>query len=237
MTFFARSSSQFLNPPLAPSRKISPRFILNNANVDDVLSSDLEISFASNVSLNSPPREQVSLPSDCEPMDISPAPPVDPPSRLKSQSKRPRAFTSGARLFGNDISNNNPLFPSPSIVAAPTHKATGSTSAKRIQRAALPTEWLTVISVPEPPAHQVCVTRTTMECIDLFLFLCLPLRNLPRLWMTLWMLTRPTWSIRFLHQFHSPRYLIPLLQQSPHSTNFSMTPCLLDDRLSLRLDP
>ena len=168
MTFFARSSSQFLNPPLAPSRKISPRFIRNNDNVDDVLSSDLEISFASNVSLNSPPREQLSLPSDCEPMDISPAPPVNPPSRLKSQSKRPRAFTSGARLFGNDISNsnNNVLFPSPSIVAAPTHKATGSTSAKRIQRAALPTEWLTAISVPEPPADQVCcVTRTSMECV------------------------------------------------------------------------
>ena len=164
MTFFARSSSQFLNPPLAPSHKISPRFIRN----DDVLSSDLEISFASNVSLNSPPREQVSLPSDCEPMDISPAPPVNPPSRTKSQSKRPRAFTSGARLFGNDISNNNLLFPSPSIVAAPTDKAAGSTSAKRIQRAALPTEWLTALSVPEPPAPQVYVTRTTMECMLTF---------------------------------------------------------------------
>ena len=173
MTFFTRSSSQFLNPPLAPSHKISPRFIRNNDNVDDVLSSDLEVSFASNVSLNSPPREQVSLPSDCEPMDISPAPPVNPPSRLKPQSKRPRAFTSGARLFGNDISNNiNPLFPSPSIVAAPTHKATGSTSAKRIQRAALPTEWLTAISVPEPPADQVCVTRTTMECMLTCMFFC-----------------------------------------------------------------
>jgi M-phase inducer tyrosine phosphatase len=172
MTFFARSSSQFLNPPLAPSRKISPRFILNNANVDDVLSSDLEISFASNVSLNSPPREQVSLPSDCEPMDISPAPSVNPLNRLKSQGKRPRAFTSSARLFGNDISNNSPLFPSPSIVAAPTHKATVSTGAKRIQRAALPTEWLTAISVSEPTAHQVCVIRTTMECMLTYSFFC-----------------------------------------------------------------
>lgn len=173
MTFFARSSSQFLNPPLAPSRKISPRFILNSANVDDVLSSDLEISFASNVSLNSPPREQVSLPSDCEPMDISPAPSVDPPSMLKSQGKRPRAFTSSARLFGNDISNNSPLFPSPTIVAAPTHKATVSTGAKRIQRAALPTEWLTTISVSVPSAHQVCVTRTTMKYMLIFFCVCL----------------------------------------------------------------
>jgi M-phase inducer tyrosine phosphatase len=157
-------------PPLASSLKISQRFIQNNVNVDDVLSFDLKISFASNVSLNSPPHEQLSLPFDCEPMDISPAPPVNPPSRLKSQSKRPRAFMSGARLFGNDISNNTTLFPSPSIVAAPTHKAMGSTSAKRTQRAALPTEWLTAISVPEPPAHQVCVTQTTMECMLTYSF-------------------------------------------------------------------
>jgi M-phase inducer tyrosine phosphatase len=170
MTFFARTSSQFLNPPLAPAHKISSRFIRSKDIVDDVLSSDLEISFASNVSLNSPPREQASLPSDYEPMDISPAPPVNPPSRLKSQSKRPRAFTSGARLFGNDISNSNSLSPSPSIVAGPTDKATGSTSTKRTQRAALPTEWLTAISVPEPLANQVCVTRTTMECMLTYSF-------------------------------------------------------------------
>jgi hypothetical protein len=99
-----------------------------------------------------------------EAMDISPAPPVNPPSRLKSQGKRPRAFKSGARLFRNDISNNNSLCPSPSIVAAPTQKATGSTSAKRIQRAPLPTEWLTALSVAEVPANQVCVIRTTIEC-------------------------------------------------------------------------
>ena len=165
MTFFARTSSQFLNPPLAPAHTITSRFIRNKDNVDDILSSDLEISFASNVSLNSPPRELASLPSDCEPMDISPAPPINPSSRMKSQSKRPRAFTSGARLFGNDISNSNSLFPSPSIVAAPTHKAVGSTSAKRIQRAALPTEWLTVIPVQEPPANQVFIIRTTIECM------------------------------------------------------------------------
>lgn len=169
MSFFARSSSQFLNPPSAPSRKISQRFIRTNDNVDDFLSSDLEISFASNVSLNSPPREQVSLPPGCEPMDISPVPPVKPPTRLPMASKphtsRPRALTSGARLFGNDISNSSTLFPSPQIVAAPTHKATGSTSAKRTQRAALPTEWFIPICAPEPPAHEVCATQTVMKCV------------------------------------------------------------------------
>ena len=159
MSFFARSSSHFLNfnPPLAPSYK---RFIRTNDNVDDILSSDFEISFASNVSLNSPPREQVSLPSDCEPMDISPAPPINPSNRLsgsKPQSNRPRAFTSGARLFGNDISNSNNH----------PQMATGSTSAKRTQRAALPTEWLAPVSNPEPPAHEheVCAAQTVMERI------------------------------------------------------------------------
>jgi M-phase inducer tyrosine phosphatase len=156
MTFFVRSSSQLLNPPSAPLRQISQRLIRTNDNVDDILSSDLEISFASNVSLNSPPREQLSLPSDCEPMDISPALPINPPSRLsglKPQSSRPRAFTSGARLFGNDISNSNNH---PQI-------ATGSTSAKRTQRAALPTEWLAAVSVSKPLAHEVCAAQTVME--------------------------------------------------------------------------
>ena len=171
MSLFARpSSSQFLNPPSAPSRKISQRFVRTNDIVDDFLSSDLEISFASNVSLNSPHREQLTLPSDCEPMDISPAPPVNPSSRLpmcglKPQSKRPRAFTSGARLFGNDISNSNTLFPSPQIVAAPTQKAAGSTSAKRIQRTALPSEWLASVRVPEPPTHEVCAKLLWNVCM------------------------------------------------------------------------
>lgn len=187
MSFFVRSSSHFLNPPPAPSRKISQRLVRTNDNVDDFLSSDLEISFASNVSLNSPPQEHLSLPPDYEPMDISPAPPIKPLGRLmdasKPQSNRPRAFTSGARLFGHDISNNeNTLFPSPQIVSAPTHKATGSTSAKRTQRAALPTEWLAAACVPEPLVHDVCAAHIIMEYrLTLVDSLCPPLRNLHHL--------------------------------------------------------
>ncbi|KAF8162904.1 hypothetical protein B0H34DRAFT_651702 [Crassisporium funariophilum] len=158
MAYFAQSSTQFLNAPSAPSRKLSQRFIRAHDDVDDFLSSDLEISFASNVSLNSPPREQLSLPSDCDPMDISPAPPVKPASRLSmidnSKPQRPRAFTSGARLFGSDISNsNNNLLPSPQMVGTSISKNTGTTSAKRIQRAALPTEWFTAPRAPEPPTE------------------------------------------------------------------------------------
>ncbi|KDR81820.1 hypothetical protein GALMADRAFT_221686 [Galerina marginata CBS 339.88] len=144
----------FLNPPLAPSRKKSQRFLLahNNAHDVDFLSSDLEISFASNVSLNSPPHEQASLPaSDCEPMDISPAPaPKHISLGLNMSGQRPRAFTSGARLFGSDISNNNGLMPSPAM--GDTSKATQS-GTKKIQRSALPFEWLAAsrpAELPEP---------------------------------------------------------------------------------------
>ncbi|KAF8968373.1 hypothetical protein BDZ97DRAFT_1916212 [Flammula alnicola] len=146
MSFFAPPSNQFLNPS-APSRKKSQRF-----RDDDFLSSeDLELSFASNVSLNSPPRENISLsPSDCEPMDISPAP------ILKSSSRqRPRAHTGGARLFGSDISNSgNPLLPSPHLAAESLAKQAVATQSgtKRIQRSALPTEWLAATRIPEPPA-------------------------------------------------------------------------------------
>jgi M-phase inducer tyrosine phosphatase len=151
MSFFtATSNNQFLNPLLAPSRKKGLRFLQTN----DEFTSDLEISFASNVSLNSPPRDHLSLP-ECEPMDISPAPvPKHISSGLKetSKPKRPRAFTSGARLFGSDLSNScNPLLPSPHLEES--SKATQSNS-KRIQRSALPTEWLAAPH-PELPAPAV----------------------------------------------------------------------------------
>ncbi|KAG5640207.1 hypothetical protein DXG03_000576 [Asterophora parasitica] len=74
-------------------------------------------------------------------MDISPAP---------APKARPRAFTSAARLFGNDLSNgdlSNGL--TPSSVAA-----NGSTGFKKTQRAALPTEWFMTVRVPEPPLQE-----------------------------------------------------------------------------------
>jgi hypothetical protein len=157
MAFFApihKINSQRLTAPTASlrSKKSTARFI--NGDID--LSSDLEISFASNVSLNSPPRHSISLASDCEPMDISPAPPVKPPAVPTFESMkpaRPRAFTSGARLFGADISNSGSgqvksLMPSPSLDQNPP---AGSVrlSSKKIQRSALPTEWLA------PPSQSV----------------------------------------------------------------------------------
>ncbi|KAG6874084.1 hypothetical protein C0995_006941 [Termitomyces sp. Mi166 len=152
MSFLSRTSP-FLSPPAAPSRKRSERPI-QRQDIDDFLSSDLEVSFASTVSIHSPPRKPASLAPEedyAEPMDISPAPPPKP--ALKAGA-RPRAFTSSARLFGNDLSNGGGgLMPSPSIDLSPSVK---SSSLKKIQRSALPTEWLMVAppktAPPEAPA-------------------------------------------------------------------------------------
>lgn len=140
MTFFSTlssASSQYLGAPLAPSRKRSQQMKVRD-DVDEFVSSDLELSFASTMSLNSS-RDYVDV-GHGEPMDISPAP-------LKAISKenerssrpmtRPRASTSAARMFGQDMSNNS-LNDSASL-----NSKTGTNSgAKRTQRSALPFEWL-----------------------------------------------------------------------------------------------
>ncbi|KAH9930919.1 uncharacterized protein B0H18DRAFT_1143605 [Fomitopsis serialis] len=159
MSFFGFSNPSatnkpFLDVPPAPSRKASERLMKPAARVemDDFLSSeadDLELSFASTMSLNSPPRDTLDLAPESErdnhpdyaPMDISPA----PPTRVDKQRPfmgRPRAMTSNARLFGRDMSNNsggNGSVTSLQSVA----KSTGTNGAsKRLQRAALPFEWM-----------------------------------------------------------------------------------------------
>ncbi|KAF9533474.1 hypothetical protein CPB83DRAFT_889977 [Crepidotus variabilis] len=145
-------SGAFLAAPSRLSRKKSSHKLFLNGDID--LSSDLEISFASNVSLNSPPREQVSLPSDA--MDISPVPVSKPTSSrfnlldIASRPSRPRAFTSGPRLFGQDISNNGGLMPSPQLnptSSAASVKGSIRSNAKKIARSALPFEWM---ATPEP---------------------------------------------------------------------------------------
>jgi M-phase inducer tyrosine phosphatase len=87
----------------------------------------------------------------CEPMDISPAAPLKPVHLGEGagmKPSRPRAFTSGARLFGADISNSSNggsnsknLMPSPSLAVDASLNSVRSNS-KKIQRSALPTEWL-----------------------------------------------------------------------------------------------
>ncbi|KAJ7063149.1 hypothetical protein C8F01DRAFT_59249 [Mycena amicta] len=113
----------------------------NDKHQDD--NDDLELSFASNVSLNSPPREHLALTPESEspkPMDISPLPPAP------RQLSRPRAFTSGPRIFGHDRSNESIRTNGP-----PPSLKSGSTSGKRIQRSALPFEWMASAREPEAP--------------------------------------------------------------------------------------
>lgn len=157
MALFAPSTQYLSAPPAAPSRKRSQRFQRPRDDVDEFLSSDLELSFASTMSLHSPPHSTSTLTPDFERadrMDISPpSNPVftlAPPKKEETQIKknRPRAFTSGARTFGRDVSNGVSPAP-PSMPLVP--KSGGSQSQnKRTQRSALPFEWLA--SAPSPQA-------------------------------------------------------------------------------------
>lgn len=157
-----QTKNQHLMLPTAPSRKRSQHFAQRD--VDEFLSSDLEVSFASTVSLNSPPRDNVPLTPDrdyAEPMDISPLPP--PKSHTNAEGRksasRPRAYTSSARLFGNDLSNNTAsLLPGPQLVVAPSCDSTAANTStqggKRTQRSALPVEWLVSAHAAEPKPEQ-----------------------------------------------------------------------------------
>jgi M-phase inducer tyrosine phosphatase len=163
MPFFAPSTTntQYLSaPPAAPSCKRSQPFPRPRDDVDEFLSSDLELSFASTMSLHSPPHRTSVLTPDNERadlMDISPPP--NPTFTLEaSQQKdditsktknRPRAFTSGARVFGRDMSNG--VSPVPHLPSMPKSSDSQSSS-NRMQRSALPFEWLATApssNVPE----------------------------------------------------------------------------------------
>jgi M-phase inducer tyrosine phosphatase len=91
-------------------------------NVEDVLSSDLELSFASAMSLNSPLRTSTKLVDtvcreDVIPMDISPEPSrFVQPSRMTSSHlvgkvMRACGSTTSVRLFGRNLSNEVPIPP------------------------------------------------------------------------------------------------------------------------------
>lgn len=138
MSFFNPPSH--LAPPSALSRKRSQLFSKPpREDIDDFLSSDLEVSFASTVSLHSPPRRTAALPQEKpnlpESMDISPAP------------GRPRAYTSAARLFGSNIGNT--LDPTP-------HLASKSSSIHlNDKRSAFPHDWIQQSASTIPLESQV----------------------------------------------------------------------------------
>lgn len=155
MAFFAPLPTQSLVPP---SKKQSQRTTTIGRNeIDDYLDSDdLEASFASNVSLNSPPRRPSGLP-ESDAMDISPMPP--PKSKLSSGAYGTKAVprplfmpTQNSRLFGSDLSNSHNANSKP-VDVPPTKSAT--TANRKLSRAALPTEWLASHeAAPEP--QSVC---------------------------------------------------------------------------------
>lgn len=149
--FPSHAATRFLQVPSLPTRKVSTP--VHSESFDDI-SDDLELSFASNMSLNPTTTEgRDNHLASPVPMDISPAPPTRV-APLKFTT-RPRAFTSSARLFGRDVSNEN-LQP-PSSVSS----GTGTTSGKNLQRAALPFEWM---APPRPEQTLDTTISSQMVC-------------------------------------------------------------------------
>ena len=171
--FFSTLSSRHLKPPPAPSRKPSERLIRTDAanEVDDFLSSDFEHSFASTMSLNSPPGSPphasaapppVTNPLSPNAMDISPAPAT---KMFKSENgsgirkSRPRAFTV-ARMFGRDVGNQHHGTASSAAAAAVVDDLSVNDSKSSGKRAALPNQWLGVFSPPKPEEAGVFVRHS-----------------------------------------------------------------------------
>lgn len=130
-----RKTSQHTIQPIQPARNVLDEFLSSDLDLD------LELSFASTMSLNSPPRGPATLASENNnpnytPMDISPA-----PQRILSTKPtgRPRALTGDLRLFGKDLSNSTESLP---LTATGNRNASETKNGKRLQRAALPTEWM-----------------------------------------------------------------------------------------------
>jgi M-phase inducer tyrosine phosphatase len=119
------------------------------------VSSDLELSFASSISLNSPPRSpQDSAPIHGEqllspvPMDIYESPALPRPneasaSRQSSCRSRPPIATAG-RTFGRDVANAS----RGSLGVEKLPQSTYSDKLRSRQRTALPAGWPT--TSPEP---------------------------------------------------------------------------------------
>ena len=211
--------------PVAPVRNENA-----NSSAPDV-DLDLELSFASNMSLNSPARDSQPLTPEDEnpnhvPMDISPIPPprLEPAPILQTSNQkpfvgRPRAATSAARLFGRDMSNGHDTASQYSV----SKSGTGTSTGKRLQRAALPTEWL---APPRPQADEnsfsqvggfvsVSITTRTRTVADsVVVSLSTSLRHPP----TGWTSTRRSTLVR--HPLHLIRTAhCPPPRPSLHSTS------------------
>ena len=138
----------FLPPDVtrSPSQKLlRPQNVL-----DDLLSSDLKASFVSTMSLNSPPplppanaritSGTTLLPSEHQcstmAMDISPS-----PSRTIFDFKGENQIRSRPQTFGRELGNFGTPSANDSLMGS-----TKSGSGKRLQRSALPSEWMNSFS-------------------------------------------------------------------------------------------
>ena len=140
--FLQSLSAKTLQPPPAPSRKPSERLQRPSNDLDDFISSDLENSFASSMSLTSPPGSPLrdafapsSFPEAQSPMamDISPAP--QRKANDVPEGKPGRRALTAARSFGRELGNHL-------SAAAHAESASVRLSGKGSQRAPLPSEWL-----------------------------------------------------------------------------------------------
>lgn len=155
----AASARAHLQPPPAPFRKPSQRLARPDEELDDFLSSDLEHSFASTMSLNSAPaspeKDPLGLPAENEnmapfspnAMDISPAPKNQTSMFGSGKRSRPRAFTV-ARVFGRELSNQE----SPNSNYSPASlKGDNDGPAIPRSRSPLPAGWMGVFSKQPRP--------------------------------------------------------------------------------------
>ena len=131
----------------ANPRRPSQRLLRPQNDLDDFLSSNFEASFVSMMSLNSPPANAritsgtTLLPSEhqCSSMaiDISPAPSRTIFHGFKGKIQtRPRS-----RTFGRELGNFGTPSANDSLMGS-----TKSGSGKRLQRSALPSEWMNSFS-------------------------------------------------------------------------------------------
>ena len=155
--FSAVAAKAHLQPPPAPCRKPSQRLARPDDDLDEFLSSDLELSFASTMSLNSAPASPekdafaLDLPAENHApfspnaMDISPAPKAAA-AFSGGKHARPRAFTV-ARVFGRELSNQE----SPNSNCSPASVKGDGPGIPR-SRSPLPPGWMGVFSKPPRPS-------------------------------------------------------------------------------------
>ena len=201
--FFASLSAKtLLQPPPAPSRKPSQRLQRPANELDDFLSSDLENSFASSMSLNSPPHSPErnrlapsSLSNVQSPMamDISPAP-RQGKVNFNDDNERKLGFRgfSGARSFGRELGNH-------ALASSQPESASMRAGGKGLQRSAIPSEWLAGFS-PAKVEHIVSTFQSRLDDPSInirtaFVFFVLPYSSsLPMTTSGLSSLTPWTWT-------------------------------------------